>query len=197
MERGDFKENSLYEQLSHHTHETGGNRLGSLSLRNQRFTAHMLDVLRTDRVTVKLTLPENGKNSSRSQGIATAPVNEFVYLRASVKNQSSKLCSTKTFFSFLFFLAGTCLIVSTDEELIVALNITIAPGEYVLFDGMMSNVPVGRVKSGETRHMDFGFCFVTEGLFDVRATVAIVTQRGSTTSRTGEGGLRVLVGKGV
>lgn len=87
--------------------------------------------------------------------------------------------------------------ISTDEELIISLNITITPGEYVLFDGMMSNVPVGRMESGATRHMDFGICFVTEGLFDVRATVAIVTQRGSTTSRTGEGGLRVLVGKGV
>ncbi|GJJ12127.1 hypothetical protein Clacol_006368 [Clathrus columnatus] len=161
----------LFRRVKGRWKEIGGNRFGSLSLRHQRFTAHMLNVIRTDQATVKLSLVMDEKDSPSSKGITTARANEFVYLRAKLKNQSS-------------------------DPLIMTMQVSISPGEYVLFDGIMSNIPVGKMKAGEERQLDFGVCFVSEGLFDIRAEITILLEGGrSKDVRTEEGHLRVFIGE--
>lgn len=147
----------------------------------------MLDVLRTDRATVKLSLVVDEMDLSGSKGIATASVNKFSYLRTKVKNQSGEPYSIN-----LLRVNPTKF---EDEALIISMNISISPAEFVLFDGTTSNVPVGRMDGGEERQIDFGICFVSEGSFDIRVTVGILVEKGAMDPRTGEGRLRVVVGE--
>ncbi|PSR74153.1 hypothetical protein PHLCEN_2v10109 [Hermanssonia centrifuga] len=76
--------------------ESGGTRTGDLSLRNQRMTQRMVEVLRTEIARIQLSLwhyKDDGSEPSLvpcSGDIYTPPLNDFVYLRAKVMNLSRK-----------------------------------------------------------------------------------------------------------
>jgi len=46
--------------------------------------------------------------------------------------------------------------------------------EHVLYDGVITNIPAGRLDGGEERHFEFGLCFVAEGRFDLHGEVYTV-----------------------
>ncbi|KAF8522281.1 TRAPP II complex [Hysterangium stoloniferum] len=163
---------ALFSHVKGKWREAGGSRFGWLSLRQQRFTALMLDALRTDRSRLKLSLVsynDSGECCSLVCGSKTTTgPDRFVYLRATVVNQ-------------------------TPDPMVMTLSFTVNPSEHVLYDGVICNIPVGELSSGEERQMEIGLCFVSEGKFDLRATVNVIGDDPNTDSKTGEGELRVIV----
>lgn len=73
------------------------------------------------------------------------------------------------------------------------MSLTVTPSEHVLYDGVLSELPVGRLESGEERQIEFGVCFVGEGGFDIHAEARLVDANLDDEVKVGEGELRVFV----
>jgi hypothetical protein len=73
------------------------------------------------------------------------------------------------------------------------MSLTIGPNEHVLYDGVLSDIPVGKLESGEEREVEFGVCFVSEGRFDVRAEAWVVDGAADEDSKVGGGEVRMFV----
>ncbi|PPR08068.1 hypothetical protein CVT24_010529 [Panaeolus cyanescens] len=128
-------------------HETGGTRSGELSFREQRMTLSMLDTLRLEIAKLSLTLDTNAKSASDAAvGHYYAEPNEFVTLHASVSN-------------------------SLPSAAVFTMDLDISPADYVVYEGVLSELAVGRLKSGETRELSISLCFLSLGRFDISARV--------------------------
>lgn len=55
----------------------------------------------------------------------------------------------------------------------MTLNMT--PSECILYDGVITNIPVGKLESGETRELQLGLCFISEGRFDLSAEATVIS----------------------
>ncbi|KAF8590613.1 hypothetical protein K439DRAFT_1382134 [Ramaria rubella] len=164
----------LFERVKGRWREAGGCRFGWLSLRQQRFTAPMLDALRTDPARLRLTLVRYEEEDSKAYllpsrgGRSITQPNRFAYLRTTLVNLSP-------------------------ESLILTLTLTLNPSEHVLYDGVLSNLPVGKLECGEEREIEFGICFVAEGKFELRAEAWVVDGGADEDAKAAEGELRVTV----
>ena len=56
--------------------------------------------------------------------------------------------------------------------LIVDLDMT--PSEHVLFEGVLSNIPLGRLEPGASRFLETAVGFLSHGRFNIRAEVRIL-----------------------
>jgi hypothetical protein len=45
------------------------------------------------------------------------------------------------------------------------------PLEYVLHEGVLTDLPIGRLQSGESREITTSLCFLTAGRFEISAQV--------------------------
>lgn len=75
----------------------------------------------------------------------------------------------------------------------MSLAFSFNPSEHVLYNGVINNISVGELSSGEERQVEIGVCFVSEGKFDLRATVHAIGDDPDADSKTETGELRVSV----
>jgi hypothetical protein len=73
------------------------------------------------------------------------------------------------------------------------MSLSLSPSEHVLYEGVLSDVPVGRLESGKAREIEMGICFVSEGRFELHAEVRVVGCDVDEDAKAGEGDLCVLV----
>ena len=151
----------------------------------------MLDVLRTNRTRLTLAIIDyadqtNGDANDLPSwgGKTTGRPNQFVYLRTTLLNQSREFC--------ISIISSFNVYLSADPQ-ILKMNLTLSPSEHVLYEGVQSDIPVGKLNSGEERQVELGICFVSEGRFDLRAEAWLVGYDVDENAKAGEGGLRVLV----
>ncbi|KAF5380960.1 hypothetical protein D9615_003973 [Tricholomella constricta] len=132
--------------------ETGGVRSGDLPLRQQRMTLPMLETLRLENAQVQMWLVAYDSASTTDRSLAECdgkyypPADEFVYLRTKVTNTSP---SSQVFI----------------------LDLEMEPSEHVVYEGILSELAIGRLESGESRQLDTAICFLAYGRFEISAEV--------------------------
>ncbi|KAF7363484.1 hypothetical protein MSAN_01004300 [Mycena sanguinolenta] len=143
----------LFKRLRGRWREAGGSRSGDLSLRQQRMTLPMLETLRTETASIGMCLhrqegPDKVPISSIG-GKCHPPSSEFVYLRTKVTNLSL-----------------------TSQVFTIDFDCQSSP--HVIFEGLLRDVPIGRLESGESREIETGLCFLAYGRFEISAEARIV-----------------------
>jgi len=93
--------------------------------------------------------------------------NEFVYLRTQVINLSPL-------------------------PLTLLVDIHLHPAEHIIYEGVLTNIPLGHLDSGESRELEMAVGFLSQGRFEIRAEVRLL---GAPRSEriAGVGQLRALV----
>ncbi|KAJ7046805.1 TRAPP II complex [Mycena alexandri] len=158
----------LFKNLRGRWREAGGSRSGDLSLRQQRMSLPMLETLRTETASIQMTL-------HRQEGDDKVPCtvtggkfypqsSEFVYLRTKVTN-----------------LSLTSQVFTVDFDL--------QSSQHIIFEGLLRDVPIGRLESGESCEVETGLCFLAYGRFEISAEAKVV---GSSESK-GTGRLTAMV----
>ncbi|KAL0581718.1 hypothetical protein V5O48_000300 [Marasmius crinis-equi] len=131
--------------------EANGTRFGDLSLRQQRLTLNMLETLRTETTVVQLSLvaqAESVDSIVHKNGRYYAPPYHILRLRTKITNQAR-----------------------TSHAL--TLDLRLEPAEHIIYDGVLDDIPVGRLDSDETQELDFAICFLSHGRFDVTAMAKV------------------------
>ncbi|KAF6765224.1 TRAPP II complex [Ephemerocybe angulata] len=138
----------LLKSIRGHWQETGGIRSGELSLRDQRMTMHMLETLRLEAAKVELALVsrESEEPISKVGGWYMPPPNEFVALRAQVQNLSG-------------------------SPVVFTLDLQLDPVESIVYEGILSDIPLGRLEPDEVREFSLGVCFLSKGRFELSGQV--------------------------
>ncbi|KAJ3540870.1 hypothetical protein NMY22_g4126 [Coprinellus aureogranulatus] len=128
--------------------ETGGIRSGVLSLRDQRMTMHMLETLRLEcaKVDLMLVSRESGDPIPVVGGRYMPLANEFVALRARVENLA-------------------------EEPVVFTMDLELDPVESIVFEGILNDIPLGRLEVNEVRDFSLGVCFLSTGRFELSAQV--------------------------
>ncbi|KAJ7774579.1 TRAPP II complex [Mycena maculata] len=149
----------LFKNLRGHWREAGGTRSGDLSLRQQRMTLPMLETLRTETASIHMSLDRHEGSDENPvalhDGKYYPPSSEFVYLRTKVTNLSL-------------------------TSLVFTLGFDFQSSPHIIFEGLLRDVPVGRLESGESRVVDTGLCFLAYGRYEISAEAKVV---GSTESK--------------
>ncbi|KAJ7063346.1 TRAPP II complex [Mycena amicta] len=157
----------LFKCIRGRWREAGGTRAGDLSLRQQRMTLPMLETLRTETASIYMSLhrQEAGKKPvTLNVGKYYPPFSEFLYLRTKVTN-----------------LSLTSLVFTVDFDL--------QSSQDIIFEGLVREVPVGRLDSGESCEIETGLCFLAYGRYEISAEAKTV---GSSESK-GTGRLTAMV----
>ncbi|KAF7338264.1 hypothetical protein MVEN_02051700 [Mycena venus] len=158
----------LFKRLRGRWREAGGSRSGDLSLRQQRMTLPMLETLRTETASIVMSLHrQEGEDQvpvTFTGGKYHPPSTEFVYLRTKVTNLSL-------------------------TSLVFTIDFDFQSSPHVIFEGLLREVPIGRLESGESREVETGLCFLAYGRFEISAEAKVV---GSTESK-GTGRLTAMV----
>jgi len=50
----------------------------------------------------------------------------------------------------------------------------INPADHVIYEGVLSSIPVGHLEAGDTRELEMALAFLSHGRFDIRAEVRIL-----------------------
>jgi len=131
-------------------------------------TLPMLETLRTETASIVMSLhrqedPDKLPITSTG-GKYHPPSSEFVYLRTKVTN-----------------LSLTSLVFTVDFDF--------QSSPHVIFEGLLRDVPIGRLESGESREVETGLCFLAYGRFEISAEAKVV---GSSENK-GKGRLTAMV----
>jgi len=128
-------------------HETAGTRTGELSFREQRMTLPMLEAFRLEIAQISLSLDLSDSHVAIENNTKQyLQPNEFVYLRVKVKNLSA-------------------------PSMVFTIDLEVNPSEYVIHEGVITDLAVGRLQHGECREMTISLCFLASGRFDISAVV--------------------------
>lgn len=76
------------------------------------------------------------------------------------------------------------------------MDIEMEPSEHIVSEGVLSELAVGRLESGETREIDTAICFLSKGRFEISAEVRSYDTPWSDASRAGIGQLIAIVQSG-
>ncbi|KZT67733.1 hypothetical protein DAEQUDRAFT_792472 [Daedalea quercina L-15889] len=163
----------LFKAVRGRWRETGGMRSGELSLRQQRMTQPMLEALRTETARVQMSLIryEDGKaipiavDPSGSKYLP--PPNEFVCLRTRVINLSP-------------------------GEMVLVANLSLEPAQHTIYQGVLSDIPVGRLAPGDSYETELPVAFLSRGRFDILAEIRSLNVSESS-NPVGRGDLRAVV----
>ncbi|KAJ7097903.1 TRAPP II complex [Mycena belliarum] len=161
----------LFKTLRGRWREAGGTRSGDLSLRQQRMTLPMLETLRTETASIQMSLYSDiasQKTPHISDGKYYPQASEFVYLRTKVTNLS------------LTSLAFT-------------LDFDFQSSPHVIFEGLLRDVPIGRLESGESHEIETGLCFLAYGRYEISAEAKVVGSAESSAESKGRGRLTAMV----
>ncbi|TFK76416.1 hypothetical protein BDN72DRAFT_808930 [Pluteus cervinus] len=131
--------------------EAGGSRSGDLSLRSQRMTMTMLETLRMETTHVSLSFTRDPNSTSPSQeGDLCIRPNEFVYIFVEVSNVSV-------------------------ASAVFTLDLAIEPADHIVYEGVLSGLPIGRLEPGSSWSSTIAMCFLARGRFEVFAEVKSLT----------------------
>ncbi|KAF9075275.1 TRAPP II complex [Rhodocollybia butyracea] len=143
----------LFKSLRCQWREAGGTRYGDLSLRQQRLTLTMLETLRTEKAGVQLSLMRSGDSKGipieQRLGKYHPPCDELVYIQVKVTNL-------------------------TNTALVFTLDVHLDPHELVIHDGVLCNIPVGRLEAQESRELEVSVCFLCHGRFEILASARVL-----------------------
>lgn len=89
--------------------------------------------------------------------------NEFVYLRVKVTNLSGRSFFFPNTFRVFMRTAALCMVFTMDLE--------VNPSEYVLHEGVITDLAIGCLEHGEHREVTTSLCFLASGRFDISAIV--------------------------
>ncbi|KAI6005920.1 TRAPP II complex [Pisolithus albus] len=138
--------------------EITSGRFGDVSLRQQPMTTHMLNAFKADRVYVDMSFihpgpePASSVRLQRSLGKYVVPPNTIVNLRVQLTNTGPS-CH--------------------------AMTVTLLPSseENILFEGVLTNIPVGMVEGGQSKTIEIPLCFLCAGKFEIGAEARILGAR--------------------
>lgn len=68
------------------------------------------------------------------------------------------------------------------------------PSEHVVFEGVLSDMAVGQLESGESRVVEMAICFLVHGRFEISADVKVFNSP-RVDSRAGIGNLIAIVAR--
>ncbi|THH16357.1 hypothetical protein EW146_g4275 [Bondarzewia mesenterica] len=146
----------LFKYVRGRWREAGGTRSGELSLRQQRMSLPMLENLRTETARVHMSLVRRDdsdddawKAVSTKDGKYYPEPHEYVYLLTKVTNLSL-------------------------APLVFTLDVLADPSDYLIQEGIVLDIPVGRLSSGDSREVETALCFVSCGRFELTAEVRIL-----------------------
>jgi hypothetical protein len=61
--------------------------------------------------------------------------------------------------------------ISSACPIVFTLDIDVSPAEYLVYEGVFTDLPVGCLKSGETREFSMFLCFLSYGRFEISGQV--------------------------
>ncbi|KAF9482780.1 hypothetical protein BDN70DRAFT_874562 [Pholiota conissans] len=133
----------LFKSISGRWHETGGTRSGELSFRNQRMTLHMLEAFRLEVAHISLSIDSDQDDGRTLNGTRYYPnANEFLQLRARITNLMP-------------------------YPIVFTLDYEVNPSEHLVHEGVLVDLPVGRLESGDSREIVSSLCFLACGRFEI------------------------------
>jgi trafficking protein particle complex subunit 9 len=147
----------------------------------------MLDTLRTEKTTVRLSIAgsEESNVKSPARHIYLVQNNAIVSLRAEVTNNSCESLSFSNFFT-------NDLTAPVASAMVLSLDILVEPYEHVIHEGSLSDIPLESVEPGASAVIEVPICFVSCGRFYVTADVRVWGLIGEE-SKVGLNSLRVEV----
>lgn len=77
------------------------------------------------------------------------------------------------------------------SDLTLALSITIEPSDFVVFDGVLRNIPFGRISAGKSLDFQIPIMFVAQGQFKFSSQIYAI-EVGKEARREGAGSLTVI-----
>ncbi|KAH9926207.1 TRAPP II complex [Fomitopsis serialis] len=163
----------LFKTVQGRWRETGGLRSGELSLRQQRMTHPMLKALCTETARVQMSLIRYDGEAATPIAVDPSgskylpPPNEFVYLRTKVTNLSP-------------------------AELVLVANLSLEPAQHTIYQGVLTDIPMGRLAPGESYETELPVAFLSRGRFDVLTEIRALNVSDSS-SPIGRGDLRAVV----
>ncbi|TDL27497.1 hypothetical protein BD410DRAFT_762504 [Rickenella mellea] len=139
----------LFKRVKGRWREASGSRHGELSLRGQRLTLPMLKALRTETVRIEIALSSQSESEDTEKQLDdivnarhTVKPNDFVFLRSRLSNLSA-------------------------SSIAMTLSLGLTPSEHVIYNGDISNIPVGRLDGGSSKDIVTVLCFTAEGRYDI------------------------------
>jgi hypothetical protein len=75
---------------------------------------------------------------------------------------------------------------------VLLVNLDVDPADHIIYEGILSNIPLGRIESGETGEVETAVCFLSQGRFEICAEVHILGAPRSE-RKAGVGQLRAVV----
>ncbi|KAI0079931.1 Trs120-domain-containing protein [Panus rudis PR-1116 ss-1] len=165
----------LFKYIRGRWKERGGTRSGELSLRQQRMTLPMLEVMRIETARVQLSLIERNAEAPAVEPVVVehhggrwAPIpNSFVYFRVQVTNLSP-------------------------ASLVLLLDFHLEPMRYTLYEGVPTDIPLGRLKPGSSKEIEIPVAFISSGRFEITAIVRTLDQP-KDRGKVGQGQLHISV----
>jgi hypothetical protein len=85
------------------------------------------------------------------------------------------------------------LIDPTASPLVLTVDLNLEPAEHVIFEGIISNIPIGRLQSGESDEVETALCFLAYGRFEISAQAWVLGATQTDTYRGGNGHLTAVV----
>ena len=150
----------------------------------------MLNILRVERARLQLSLwrmktpTDELEPVSQSAGVYQPEIDELVYLRARVTNLSGQFFRHVDVTHHLIAIAA--------EPQVFVVNMNLDPFQHILAEGVLSDIPVGRLGSGQTYEFDTPVTFVSCGRFEVSGVIRDPGQSGDS-DRLGRGLLKAMV----
>ncbi|KXN89239.1 hypothetical protein AN958_05993 [Leucoagaricus sp. SymC.cos] len=133
---------ALFKSVHGYWKEAGGTRAGGISLRQQRMTLPMLETLRSDIARIDLRIVSSNFTEKKvTERRRDLKPNEFVELKAKVTNLSPL-------------------------SLPLSLTLEFGPSDCLVYEGTLSDIPVGRLDAGASREITIPICFLTDGQYE-------------------------------
>jgi hypothetical protein len=131
-------------------------------------TLPMLDVFKSDVARLDLSLIScNPSQENTVDGRRVWKPNEFLKLKVRVTNLSCK-------FSLDLNAGSRSQINSLASAIPLSLTLDLEPSDSLIYEGVISDIPVGRLDEGMTRVIELPICFLTNGHFELTAQAQAV-----------------------
>ncbi|KAF8844938.1 hypothetical protein BDN67DRAFT_942470 [Paxillus ammoniavirescens] len=153
--------------------EANGSRCGDLSLRQQRMTIHMLNTLQTDVARIDLSLVQYAPDDD-SPTIIKRRGGKFVVESNTMVNAMAKVTNTGS------------------PPLAMMVNLIPSSEEHILFEGSLTNIPLGNVGGGQSKVIEIPLCFLCVGHFELGVEAQLLGAP-EERSRVGVGRIQVMV----
>lgn len=123
-------------------------------------TLPMLEAFRLEIAQISLSLDPTNNPVAIKNG--TPQPNEFVYLRVKVIN----LLGMNFIFQHI-----SSVYADAASSMVFTMGFEVNPSEYVIHEGIITDLAIGRLKNGECREVTTSLCFLASGHFDISAVV--------------------------